>query len=43
MDWPYAYIAANSTDGASSQVAFQFLINITELPDGGATRSIGKT
>ena len=43
VDWPYAYTAANSTDGASSQAAFQFLINITELPDGGATRSIAKT
>ena len=41
--WPYIYTAALAADGESSQTAFQFLINITALPEAGASYTINKT
>jgi hypothetical protein len=41
--WPYVYTAALKADGSSSQASFQFLINVTALPEAGATYTINKT
>ena len=40
--WPYTYTATLAADGASSQEAYQFLLNITALPEAGATYTINK-
>ena len=41
--WPYVYTAALTSEGASSQTSFQFLLVVTDLPETGATYSINKT
>ena len=41
--WPYVLEAANVADGASSQGAQTFTMNITNLPSGGANVRVFKT
>lgn len=42
-DWPWVYIAATITQGEISQEAKTFVLNVTELPEGGADYRIYKT
>jgi hypothetical protein len=41
--WPYVLVAATVADGASSQGAQTFAMNITSLPTGGANVRVYKT
>jgi hypothetical protein len=41
--YPYVYTSALTADGASSQEEQTFILNVTELPEGGTNYSIYKT
>ena len=41
--WTHVLTAALTSDGASSQGAQSFTMNITSLPEGGATYRVVKT
>ena len=41
--WPYVLVAATVADGASSQLAQTFTMNVTSLPTGGANVRVAKT
>ena len=41
--WPLVYTAVTADDGSASQEAQTFYLNVTALPDGGATYSVYKT
>ena len=41
--WPWVYTAATISQGESSQEAKTFVLNVTELPEGGADYRIYKT
>ena len=41
--WPYVLVATTVADGASSQGAQTFTMNVTSLPSGGANFRVYKT
>jgi hypothetical protein len=41
--WPYVLVATTVADGASSQAAQSFTMNVTSLPSGGANFRVFKT
>ena len=43
LNWPFNYQAALKAEGAPTLVAHSFVINVSELPAGGATYQIYRT
>ena len=43
VSWPWVYTATTASEGINSQASQTFIVNITQLPEGGANYRIYKT